>query len=95
MRTGGQLTLIGVASGEITINPDLWLIREATIRTSLDHNAWDFDASIRLVADGRLQLAPSTDRTVTLVELPATFASLADGTSGAVKVLVDPSESAA
>ena len=95
LRTGGQLTMIGVASGAITIDPDLWLIREVTVRTSLAHNAWDFDASIRLVDDGRLQLAPIADRTVTLDELPAAFASLADGTSGAVKVLVDPSESAA
>jgi 2-desacetyl-2-hydroxyethyl bacteriochlorophyllide A dehydrogenase len=90
LRMGGQITLIGVAHGTLTIDPDLWLIREATIRTSLAHNAWDFDASIRLIADGHLELAPLAQRTVTLDELPGTFEQLADGTANAVKVLVDP-----
>ncbi|MFN8025442.1 MAG: alcohol dehydrogenase catalytic domain-containing protein [Acidimicrobiia bacterium] len=90
LRNGGQLTLIGVASGALTIESEQWLIRELTVRTALAHTAWDFDASIRMVADGRLDLAPLAQRTVTLDGLPQAFAELADGTSGAVKVLVDP-----
>jgi threonine dehydrogenase-like Zn-dependent dehydrogenase len=90
LRRGGQLTMIGVASGDVTIEPDQWLIHEVTVRTALAHTVWDFDASIRLVADGRLQLAPLAQRTVTLDGLPDAFEALATGTSGAVKVLVDP-----
>ena len=62
----------------------------STVRTALAHTAWDFDTSIRMVADGRLDLAPLAQRTVTLEGLADAFATLADGTSGAVKVLVDP-----
>ena len=91
LRSGGQMTLIGVPHGQVTIDPNLWLIRQATIRMSLAHNAWDFDASIRLIADERLTLAPLAQRTVTLDELPNAFEQLADGTANAVKVLVDPS----
>lgn len=90
LRTGGQLTLVGVSSTPFTVDPDLWLIREVTVRTSLAHNAWDFDATIAMATDGRLRLAELADRTVSLDELPAAFADLAAGTAGAVKVLVDP-----
>ena len=90
LRTGGQLTMIGVASEPLTIDPGLWLVKEVTVRTALAHTTWDFDATFRLLVDGRLQLGPIHDTTVTLDQLPGAFAALAEGTSDMVKILVDP-----
>jgi len=90
LRTGGQLTMIGVSSSPITIDPNLWLVREVTVRTALAHTMWEFDTVFRLLAEDRLQLGPLHDTTVSLAELPAAFESLAAGSAGPIKVLVDP-----
>jgi (R,R)-butanediol dehydrogenase / meso-butanediol dehydrogenase / diacetyl reductase len=89
-RPSGWVTMVGVSSTPVTIDPSLWLVREITVATSLAHTWDDFQAVLALVADGRLQLAPLHSATVGLDGLADAFAGLAAADRGWCKVLVDP-----
>jgi (R,R)-butanediol dehydrogenase / meso-butanediol dehydrogenase / diacetyl reductase len=89
-RPGGWVTMVGVSSVPVTIDPGLWLIREITVATSLAHTWDDFQAVLALVADGRLRLQPLHSATVGLAGLADAFAGLAAADRGWCKVLVDP-----
>ena len=89
-RPGGWVTMIGVSSAPVTIEPGRWLIREVTVTTSLAHTWADFERAIGLVGDGRLQLTPIHSATVGLDGLADAFAGLAAADRGWHKVLVDP-----
>ena len=89
VRRGGRVNLVGLASGAATIDPGSWLVKEVSVVASLGYLHHEFGEAIALIADGAVQVAPLHDRTVTLDELPATIAELADDPASAVKVLVD------
>lgn len=91
VRRGGRVNLVGLASGNATIAPHTWLVKEVTFVASLAYNHHDFVETMDMMADGKLQVDPLHDKTVGLSELPETIALLADDPSSAVKVLVDPS----
>lgn len=84
------MNLVGLASGNATISPHTWLVKEVTFVASLAYNHHDFIETMDLMADGKLNVDPLHDKTVGLSELPETIARLADDPSSAVKVLVDP-----
>lgn len=90
VRRGGRVNLVGLASGNATISPHTWLVKEVTFVASLAYNHHDFIETMDLMADGKLNVDPLHDKTVGLSELPETIARLADDPSSAVKVLVDP-----
>ena len=89
-RPGGWVTMVGVASTPVTIEPSLWLVREVTVTASLAHAWSDFEAVFALAGSGRLQFEPLISTTVPLSELADAFARLADGRDDLCKVLVDP-----
>jgi (R,R)-butanediol dehydrogenase/meso-butanediol dehydrogenase/diacetyl reductase len=89
VRRGGRVNLVGLASGTATIAPGSWLVKEVSVVASLGYLHHEFGEAIALIADGSVQVAPLHDRTVTLAELPAAIAELADDPSSAIKVLVD------
>jgi (R,R)-butanediol dehydrogenase/meso-butanediol dehydrogenase/diacetyl reductase len=91
VRRGGRVNLVGLASGNATISPQAWLIKEVTMVGSLAYNHHDFIETMDLMADGRIVVEPLHDKTVGLSQLPETIAQLADDPSSAIKVLVDPS----
>lgn len=90
VRRGGRINLIGLASGNATIAPHTWLVKEVTFIASLAYNHHDFVETMDLMADGRIQVEPLHDKTVGLSQLPEEIALLADDPSSAIKVLVDP-----
>jgi (R,R)-butanediol dehydrogenase/meso-butanediol dehydrogenase/diacetyl reductase len=90
-RPGGTVMVVGVAPAPVTIDPELWLIREVTVRISLAHNYEEFAITIGLIRDGRLRLAPLHSKTVKLNDLAATMSALATAGADLCKVLVDPS----
>lgn len=90
VRRGGTVALVGLASGAATITPGAWLVKEVTVIASLGYLHHEFGETMDLIADGRVQVEPLHDATVTLDELPAAVERLADDPSCAVKVLVDP-----
>jgi (R,R)-butanediol dehydrogenase/meso-butanediol dehydrogenase/diacetyl reductase len=89
VRRGGRVNLVGLASGTATIAPGSWLVKEVSVVASLGYLHHEFGEAIALIADGSVQVAPLHDCTVTLAELPAAIAELADDPSSAIKVLVD------
>ena len=90
VRRGGRVNLVGLASGNATISPQAWLIKEVVFVASLAYNHHDFIETMDLMADRRIVVEPLHDKTVGLSELPETIAELADNPSSAIKVLVDP-----
>lgn len=89
-RQGGTVNLVGLASGQATINPHTWLMREITVIASLGYLHHEFPMAMDLIADGLIRTEPLHDRTVGLDDLAATIELLADHPAEAVKVLVDP-----
>lgn len=89
-RRGGRVDLVGLASGAATINPATWLTKEITVTAAIGHLHHEVAEVIDLIADGSVRTEPLHDRTVSLAELPAVIAQLADDPSSAIKVLVDP-----
>ena len=89
VRRGGRVNLVGLATGAASISPASWLVKEVTVVASLGYLHHEFADAIDLIADQAVQVGPLHDRTVTLDELPHTFAELAADPSSAVKVLVD------
>jgi (R,R)-butanediol dehydrogenase/meso-butanediol dehydrogenase/diacetyl reductase len=90
VRRGGTVNIVGLASGQATIDPHAWLLAEVTVVASLGYLHHEFATVIDLIADGQLEVLPLHDRTVALAEAAALFARLADDPTSATKVLVRP-----
>ena len=90
VRRGGRVNLVGLASGNATISPHSWLVKEVSFVASIAYNHHDFAETMNLMADGRIKVDPLHDKTVGLSNLPEAIAELADDPSSAIKVLVDP-----
>ena len=90
VRRGGSVCLIGLSDTPATIVPGVWLVKEIQLTAALAYTHDEFDRAMGMVADGRVQLAPLHSNTARLDELPAVMADLAEGTSTATKVLIDP-----
>jgi (R,R)-butanediol dehydrogenase/meso-butanediol dehydrogenase/diacetyl reductase len=84
------MSLIGLAEGTATINPAIWLVKEVQVRSSLAFSHEDFERSMSMIADGRIQLDPLHSATIGLDRLGAALADLASGQSAETKVLVSP-----
>ncbi|MGI9603672.1 MAG: zinc-dependent alcohol dehydrogenase [Acidimicrobiales bacterium] len=91
-RRGGSMCLIGLASGDVSINPTQWLMKEVRVSAALAYTHDEFATSMGMIADGRVDVASLHTATVGLDELAAAFADLADGSSTDTKVLVQPYE---
>jgi (R,R)-butanediol dehydrogenase/meso-butanediol dehydrogenase/diacetyl reductase len=88
-RPGGTVMMVAVAPESISVSPGTWLSKELTLDSSLAHHHHEFEITMRLVADGRVRLAPLHARTIGLAGIPDALGDLADGGDDA-KILVDP-----
>lgn len=88
-RRDGTMCLIGLSHSPATITPLQWLRREITVRVSQAFTRVDSGVAMDMIADGRVRFEGIHTATVSLADLPATMADLADG-APQVKVLVDP-----
>ena len=84
------MCLIGFTTQPATIVPAMWLVKEITVSASLAYNYDDFERTMGMIADGRVQLDPMHSSTVGLDGLDAALADLASGSSAETKVLVRP-----
>ena len=87
-------TAVGTFGGALanvpaTITPGTWLVNEIRFVASLGYLNDEFDLTMGLVQDGRLQLAPLHTKTVALSEMDAAFALLNDDPAE-IKILVRP-----
>jgi (R,R)-butanediol dehydrogenase/meso-butanediol dehydrogenase/diacetyl reductase len=91
-RRGGIVSLVGLAGAKAQIDPAAWLVKEVRLVASLGYLHEEFELAMRLIAGGRIRVAPLRTSTVGLAELDSAFASLAKP-AGQVKILVDPRRS--
>lgn len=89
VKRGGVVSLVGLASLPALITSATWLVNEVRAVASLGYLNEEFDLTMSLVEDGRLELAPLHTKTVGLRELPAAFERLHDSPAE-IKILVDP-----
>ena len=91
VRRGGSVCMIGVSGADATVSPMRWLSKEVSVDTSILFTLEEMRIVGDLLADGRLNVAPLRDRTITLDQLGDTIADLAAKRVDDVKILVDPS----
>ncbi len=89
-KRGGVVSLVGLANVPATITPGTWLVNEIRFVASLAYLNEEFDLTMGLVQDGRLQLGPLHTKTVGIGEMDAAFALLHDDPAE-IKILVRPS----
>jgi (R,R)-butanediol dehydrogenase/meso-butanediol dehydrogenase/diacetyl reductase len=90
VRRGGRVCLVGFTYQQAAITPAVWLVKEVSVSASLAYTYDDFERSMALIADGRIQLDALHTGTISLDQLDATLADLASGSSHHTKVLVQP-----
>lgn len=90
VRRGGSVCMIGVSGGEATVVPMRWLDKEVTVDTSMLFTLEEAGIAAGFIADGRLNVKPLHDATISLGQLGQTIDDLANRRLSAVKVLVDP-----
>ena len=90
VRRGGSVCLVGVTGQEAQINPIRWISKEVTLNTSIVFTLEEMKATSRMIADGRLSVAPLRDDVIDLDSLGSTIDDLAERRIDAVKILVDP-----
>ena len=84
----GRIVVVGVCMEEDRITPLLGINKQATLTFVLGYTAAEYAETLQAFADGLVDPSPLVTRKVTLDELPATFAALADPRD--CKVLVVP-----
>lgn len=89
-RIGGNITWIGNSAPEVTLNMQHVVTREIGIRGVYAFSSAEFEQSIRLLASGRLNVAPLIERIAPLADGPQFIHDLAKGTLDAVKVVLTP-----
>ncbi|WP_067434227.1 zinc-dependent alcohol dehydrogenase [Nocardioides jensenii] len=90
VRRGGTLALLGFPLDTSTVSYADWQVRELAVIGSLAYNHDDFVATIQLIAEKRIDVAPLHTGTVGLSELGDLLEELDSGRSSHTKVLVDP-----
>ena len=89
-RRGGKVSLIGLAASDATTKPGEWLRKEISVFASLGYKHEEFEMSMSYVADGKVDLDAIHTGSIPLTEIEQAFSELSSGTSGQLKVLVDP-----
>ncbi len=89
-RRGATVCLVGLATGQMSIEPGEWLRNEVTVTAALGYLHHEFADAMDLLADGRVQVRPLHTSTTRVDALAATLEELAVGGSGQLKVLVNP-----
>ena len=89
-RRGGSMCLIGLAEGDAPMTPGVWLVKEVSVTSALAYFHEEFEMSMGMIADGRVQVEPLHTSTTSLQGFAAALADLASGTSDQSKVLVNP-----
>jgi (R,R)-butanediol dehydrogenase / meso-butanediol dehydrogenase / diacetyl reductase len=84
------MVLAGVAETAATIVPAMWVVKEVSVVGALAYGRHDFELLAELVTSGRMDLGRVRDRTVSMGELPDTFAELASGAYDGLKVVLEP-----
>lgn len=93
-RTGGEVALFGVPKqATLSVNVDVLLRKNARLITSVEaqgeRDLRSFRLAVRMIADGRIDVAPLVSHVLPVEEAPTAFDLALTRRDGAVKVLLD------
>ena len=89
-RRGGTVSLIGLAASDALTKPAEWLRKEINVSASLGYTHEEFEMAMSYVANSEINLDAIHTGTVPLKDIDKAFSDLSSGTSGELKILVDP-----
>ena len=87
---GSQILVVGVCMQADTIRPMVAIAKELQLQFVLGYDPMEFAESLRLIAEGEIDVAPLVTGTVDVAGVPGAFEALADPDAHA-KILVVPS----
>jgi 2-desacetyl-2-hydroxyethyl bacteriochlorophyllide A dehydrogenase len=82
----GHVSLVGWPKGDVSLPTALFTKKELTVRGSRN-SVGQFPESIRLIAEGKVEVAALVTKTVSLDEMPATVADVAAHPENYLKVV--------
>ncbi len=88
VQTSGRVIVVGVCMKEDRILPMVGINKRLTLQFVLGYSVEEYAEALASFADGSIDTTPMVTRTVTIEELPAAFAALAEPTD--CKVVVIP-----
>lgn len=91
---GGRIVIVGLFEDTPTFHPLLFMMKEASMVSSMIYNRGgakaDFELALDALADNAPVLAPLITHRFGLTSVEEAFRTAADKTTGAVKVVVEP-----
>ena len=91
-RPGGQIILVGVSLGPVTIPTVVGVMNELTIKGAIAYTKDEFKTCIDLISNKHIDVMKFVDDIVSLEEVQTSYERLTSGKDSAVKILVDPNK---
>ena len=91
-RPGGQIVLVGVSLGPITIPTVVGVMNELTIKGAIAYTKEEFKTCIDLISNKQIDVMKFIDDIVSFEEVQKSYERLTSGKDSAVKILVDPNK---
>ena len=91
-KPGGQIVLVGVSLGPITIPTVIGVMSELTIKGAIAYTKEEFKTCIDLISNKQIDVMKFVDDIVSLEEVQKSYERLTSGKDAAVKILVDPNK---
>ena len=91
-RPGGQIVLVGVSLGPITIPTVVGVMNELTIKGAIAYTKEEFKTCIDLISNKQIDVVKFVDDIVSFEEVQKSYERLTSGKDSAVKILVDPNK---
>ena len=91
-KPGGQIILVGVSLGPITIPTVIGVMSELTIKGAIAYTKEEFKTCIDLISNKQIDVMKFVDDIVSLEEVQKSYERLTSGKDSAVKILVDPNK---
>lgn len=90
LRIGGKAIWVGNNKPMIEINMQQIVTRELSVQGSFLYDLGDFEAAVKLINEGIVDLSPMLSKTIGLEEAPEWFERLARDPGSLIKVVVNP-----
>lgn len=91
-KPGGQIVLVGVSLGPITIPTVVGVMNELTIKGAIAYTKEEFKTCIDLISNKQIDVMKFVDDIVSFEEVQKSYERLTSGKDSAVKILVDPNK---
>ena len=91
VKRGGKVVLVGVCMEPATVQPLLWMLKEASMQTSMGFTRPEMEGTLALMNKGVLKTEGFVSETISIEQLPETFERLLTPNQE-IKVLVEFSD---